>query len=209
MKGSMNSDASTPTTISDLGCRTRHQADLLPLRIPRLRRRARRAWLRLRLTSPRSRDGQDESSPNRRPPHTARPRGEIAGQNVLILTAPPNCPRIRIPTIPALASPRHSLETPEQLSARAWRAGDATARLGAAAISTLVGREDWLDGLPPRLNCAISCESAAASLARLWLAAVVSSTMAAFCWVPWSIVLTAVLISWRPIDCSRDASAIA
>ncbi len=33
--------------------------------------------------------------------------------------------------------------------------------------------------------------------------------MAAFCCVPWSIVLTAVLISCRPIDCSREASAIA
>lgn len=47
----------------------------------------------------------------------------------------------------------------------------------------------------PSLNWASNSFSAAASEARPWLAAVCSSTMAAFCWVPWSMVLTAVLIS--------------
>ncbi|MNL49786.1 hypothetical protein D3C87_1727440 [compost metagenome] len=37
----------------------------------------------------------------------------------------------------------------------------------------------------------------------MWLAALVCSTMAAFCWVTWSIWLTAALISPRPTDCSR------
>ena len=63
--------------------------------------------------------------------------------------------------------------------------------------------------VPVSLNWVSSWFNAAASVARLWLAAVLSSTMAAFCCVPWSMVLTAVLISCSPVDCSRDVSTIA
>ena len=45
--------------------------------------------------------------------------------------------------------------------------------------------------------------------ASVFDAAFDSSTMAAFCWVTWSIWLTAVLTSARPVDCSRAAVAIA
>ncbi|MCY1243612.1 hypothetical protein D9M72_566360 [compost metagenome] len=47
-----------------------------------------------------------------------------------------------------------------------------------------------------------------ASAESLWVVAFASSTIAAFCWVTWSIWLTAVLTSLKPVDCSRAAVAI-
>ena len=55
----------------------------------------------------------------------------------------------------------------------------------------------------------MSVLSAAASLASAWLAAVCSSTMAAFFCVPWSMEFTAALISLRPVDCSRAERTMA
>jgi hypothetical protein len=43
---------------------------------------------------------------------------------------------------------------------------------------------------------------------RLWLAAVDCWTMAAFCWVTWSIWFTAVLTCCRPVACSRAEAAM-
>ncbi len=61
----------------------------------------------------------------------------------------------------------------------------------------------------PMLNWLTSSNRLSASLAKLWAAAVVSSTIAAFCCVPWSMVLTAALISLRPVACSLEPSTIA
>ena len=61
---------------------------------------------------------------------------------------------------------------------------------------------------PPIWNCPTSWPSVSASVSRLWLAAVACSTIAAFCWVTWSIWLTAELTSRSPVDCSCAEAAI-
>src|SRR4051812_36844923 len=60
----------------------------------------------------------------------------------------------------------------------------------------------------PVLNWPTRLVSFSASCASEWLAAVDSSTMAAFCWVIWSIWLTAVLTWWSPVACSWADAAI-
>ena len=63
-------------------------------------------------------------------------------------------------------------------------------------------------GAPPSLKPPMSRISSSASRASPWLAAVDSSTMAAFCWVTWSIWLMALLTWSRPEACSCAEAAI-
>jgi hypothetical protein len=60
----------------------------------------------------------------------------------------------------------------------------------------------------PTSNRDTSRPSSVASWASEWLAAVDCSTMAAFCWVTWSIWLTAVFTSASPVACSLAEAAI-
>jgi hypothetical protein len=58
------------------------------------------------------------------------------------------------------------------------------------------------------LNSAAWSASVVTSLKRLRDAADVSSTMAAFCWVDWSMVLMATLISAMAVACAWLSLAI-
>ncbi len=94
-------------------------------------------------------------------------------------------------------------------SARLPRVAGAERGAGAGrGVGFAAARRTGAGWLAPTWKPLIRRVRSSASPASEWLAAVVSSTMAAFCWVTWSIWFTAELTSFSAVACSLAEAAI-